>query len=221
MLSKTIKSNYALTFSCIIGLVIFFISKDYGMFWDNVFYASKIGNFLFENGIFYWNFPSEMDIPHPPFLGFILAISWKIIGHELWVSHLVIIPFVVGTIYQLYRLVFYYTNNVKNAYLGLFLILADPSLLTQFVLVNHEVIIFFFFFLSVNSILYKNKYQKLFGLLFLSIISTRGLMLTFGLLFFELTYNFVMSRKTIKDLFKTKLFISYFFAFIPSITFIP
>ena len=48
------------------------------MFWDNVLFASKMGNQLYYNDLFNWTMPDSFDPGHPPFLGFLLAITWKI-----------------------------------------------------------------------------------------------------------------------------------------------
>ena len=70
-----------------VGTFLFIISYDFGMFWDNVLFASKMGNEIYNNGFFDWTMPNEFDPGHPPFLGALLAIFWKIFGHSLWISH--------------------------------------------------------------------------------------------------------------------------------------
>ena len=72
-----IRRNKYLFFTLLSG-IIFLFSFDFGMFWDNVLFTSKIGNHLYNNSIFDWMLPNNLDAGHPPTLGFLLAIFWKI-----------------------------------------------------------------------------------------------------------------------------------------------
>ncbi len=177
---------YLSVFYVCIGVLIFIVSRNFGMFWDNVLFASKMGNQLYENGLFDWTMPDRIDPGHPPFLGFLLALTWKIFGHSLWASHLLMMPFVIGVLFQLHKLVYYFTNDHGVSFLGLLLILVDPSLSAALVLVNPETLILFFFFLTINGILYNQRKWKIMGLLFLSIISFRSMMLFAGIFLFDL-----------------------------------
>jgi hypothetical protein len=82
------------------GLCVFFVSNTNGMFWDNVLFASKMSNHLYLNSILDWTVHDQFDPSHPSFLGFPLAISWKILGHKLWVAHLLMVPFIIGVFYS-------------------------------------------------------------------------------------------------------------------------
>ncbi len=206
--------------SLVIGLIVFAVSYDFGMFWDNVLFASKLGNQLFYHDLFNWMIPDNFDPGHPPFLGFLLASVWKIMGHSSWVSHLTMLPFIVGTVYQLYHFVNFYTNDDRLTILGLILILADPTLLTSFVLVNPEIIIIFFFFLTVSGILYKHKIWKFTGLFFLSIISFRSMMLFAGVFLFEIFNHSIVEKKKIKKLLNFQFFRFYFTTALPGIIFV-
>lgn len=72
------------------------ISRNFGMFWDNILFTTISGDYLYNNAVFNWNFPVKIDTGHPPFLGTLLAFFWKIFGQKLWVAHLVILPFTFG-----------------------------------------------------------------------------------------------------------------------------
>lgn len=206
--------------SIIIGILFFLISYDFGMFWDNVLFASKMGNHLYYNDILNWTIPESFDPGHPPFLAFLLAVVWKLFGHSLWVSHLTMLPFTIGTIYQLYRFVSYYTNSNNISFIGLLLLLMDPTLMTSFVLVNPETIILFFFFLGINGILYNNKRWKFIGLFFLSIITFRSMMLFAGLFIFEVLNYYIIQKKKIKQVLNFQLLGFYFISALPGITFV-
>ncbi len=219
MLKLKIK-QLQLLISFIFALLLFIFSMDFGMFWDNVLFASKMGNHLYENGIFSWNIPNTYDPGHPPFLGFILAFFWKLFGHSLWVSHMTMMPFVIGTIYQLYRCVFYYTQNQTQSFFAFVLLLADPTLATSLVLVNPEVIILFFFFLVLNGFLYKESLWKFVGLFFLSIITFRSMMLFAGFFLFEVLNQLYINKKSLKQLLNLKFLVFYCLSSLPAALYI-
>ena len=211
---------YKTLFFSLIGILIFFLSRNNGMFWDNVLFASRLGNQLYENSVFNWYIPDSFDPGHPPFLGFLLAIVWKLFGHNLWVSHLLILPFSIGLLYQLHLFVSYYVKNTTLAFFAFILIAVDPTLSAQFVLVNPEIISLFFFFLAINAILYDKYYLKIVALFFLSIVSYRSMMLAAGVFLFEfLNYAFINKQK-IKSILNTKFILSYVLGSIPGVLFV-
>ncbi|MBU3011997.1 hypothetical protein KO506_11335 [Polaribacter vadi] len=203
-----------------LGVLIFILSYKNGMFWDNVLFASKMGNHLYENSIFNWNIPIGFDPGHPPFLGFLLAIFWRIFGHQLWVSHLLIIPFTIGFFFQISKFISYFIKDTKKHFYLFILIIAEPTLATTFVIVNPEIIILFFFFLVINSILYKNIFLKVIGLLFLSIISYRSMLLVAGIFLFEILNNLYLEKKKINSILNFKFLAIYFLGSLSGISFV-
>jgi hypothetical protein len=199
---------------------IFFVSNTNGMFWDNILFASKMGNHLYLNSILDWTIPDQFDPGHPPFLGFLLAISWKILGHKLWVAHLLMVPFAIGVFYQLFKFISYFIEDQKNQILAFLLIIADPTLSTQFVIVNPEVLIVFFFFLAINGILFNHKTTKFIGLLFLSIVSFRSMMLFGGLFLFDVFNKHFIEKKKLKTILKLKFLLFYFLSSLPGFAFV-
>ena len=202
------------------GICIFFISKNNGMFWDNLLFASKMGNHLYYNSIFNWTIPNQFDPGHPPFLGFLLSIFWKIFGHKLWVAHLAILPFIIGVFYQLFEFVSYFINDKKKQVLAFVLLIIDPTLSTQFFIVNPEVIIVFFFFLTLNGYLLKKNILKFIGLLFLSIISFRSMMLFGGFLLFDIYNKLYIEKKKISAIFNFKFLLFYFLSSLPGFIYV-
>ena len=213
------KRNQIISF-CMMGVFIFLASNQNGMFWDNVLFASKMGNQLYYNSIFDWTMPDSFDPGHPPFLGFLLASSWKILGHHLWVSHLVILPFTIGFFYQLFRFISYFITNIRLQFFAFLLIIIDPTIATAFVLVNPEIIILFFFFLAVNGILFKSNILKYIGLLFLSIVTFRSMMLFGGILLFEVCNNLLIEKKRLKSIVNIRFLIPYILGSIPGVLFV-
>ena len=203
-----------------IGLVILFISRNFGMFWDNILFTTISGDYLYNNGVFNWDFPLNIDTGHPPLLGTLLAIAWKILGQKLWVTHLVILPFTVGILYQLHRFSFYFLKNYTWALLSTLLVIADPTLSVQFFNVNPEVVFIFFFLLTINAILYQQRFLKIIGLALLSIISLRSMMLAAGVFIFDLLNQRWIEQKKFKIIFNKEFITSYIFGSIPGVVFV-
>lgn len=214
------KTAYKLVFFTIIGLLIFLFSNSNGLFWDNVLFGSRMGNQLYQNSIFNWYMPDSFDPGHPPFLGFLLAIAWKVLGHKLWVSHLVMLPFSIGLLYQLHKFASFYLKNNKLQFFAFLLLLVDPSLSAQFVLVNPEIITLFFFFLAINGILYDSTYLKIIGLFFLSIVSFRSMMLAAGVFTFDLLNQLLLEKKRFRTILSIKFVTTYLIGSIPGITYV-
>ena len=212
------KKNQYLFFT-IISFAIFLFSMDVGIFWDNVLFTSKIGTHLYENNLFNWMLPDNLDAGHPPTLVFLLAILWKVFGQKLWVSHLLILPFTIGFLYQLFQLTSYFIKNKIHSFFAFLLIIIDPTLSTQFVLVNPEIIQLFLFLLAINSILYERYFLKIVALFFLSIISLRSMLLFGGVFLFEII-NLKYIVKTEKAILSKKLIFSYVIGIIPAIAYL-
>ena len=213
-----IRRNKYLFFTLLSG-IIFLFSFNFGMFWDNVLFTSKIGNHLYNNSIFDWMLPNNLDAGHPPTLGFLLAIFWKIFGHKLWVSHLLMVPFTIGFFYQLFQFIKFYTKSNLYSFFAFLLILVDPTLSTQFVIVNPEIIQLFLFFLAINSILHNRIQLKTISLFFLSIISLRSMLLCGGVFLFEILNRYYFNKRK-ESVLSKKLIFSYIIIGIPAITYL-
>ena len=215
-----LKSGYLYVIMGIFSIALFILSLHEGMFWDNVLFASEMGNHLYQKGIFNLLLPDAIDPGHPPLLAFILACFWKVLGHSLWVSHLAMLPFIFGFIIQLHRFVSYYVPNDIYRLAAVLLILADPTLSAQLLLVNPEIILLFFFFWALNGILRENYRIKTIALAFLGITTLRGMMLCSGLFLFDL---FLLLRKNsfhFKSTLSLRFIGGYLISSLPSITFI-
>lgn len=161
-----------------------------GIFWDNTTFISAMGNALYENGIFAWgSIPVATDPGHPPFIATLMAASWKVFGRSLTVSHIVLLPFVFGILWQIWSLCAHYFSDRKSAVAAFVLMVSDATLLSQMTLVTTEVPLMFFFLLSLNGLLRRCAWQKTLGLAFLGIVSLRGMMLCGGLFLVDVFLN--------------------------------
>ncbi|MCU4163904.1 hypothetical protein [Carboxylicivirga caseinilyticus] len=195
-------------------LILFNINQPF--FWDKDILDSKQAHWFLESN-FNLLLPDNIDPGHPPLMGLLLAISWSIFGKYLFIGHLLMLPFAIGTVWQINRLCeIYIHNSIKN--LILLLITLETALLTQMVVYSSDLVQVFFFLLSLNSILKKRQFALFIGLVFLSLTNLRGMTIAFGLFGFNL-YNIIAFEKNkLHQFFRTLRIFSL--ASIPSISFL-
>jgi hypothetical protein len=163
--------------------------SDHAFFWDTIQLASKQAHWYFDNNFKYLLLPDSIDSGHIPAFGISLAIFWKVFHKSLLVSHLFMLPFLIGIVYQAYRLITRFFQR-KNVYYALILFLIDPTVLSQSMLVSPDILVVFFFLFSLNMILHNKRNLLLFGILALGLISMRGMMIIAVLLLFDLYCNY-------------------------------
>lgn len=181
----------------VVSVIVVYFIQNIGIFWDNVLFVSKVGTFLYNNGIFNWAaWPLDIDSGHPPFIGTYMALGWTVFGRSLLVSHLLMLPFVFGFLWQIFRFCSYFVTDNKNLLFLFLLVIVDPTLLSQLVLVNPEIIQLFFLFLALNGVLRQKSWQTIVGLAFLGVVGYRGMMLCAGVFLTDLAlHNFVRKEK--------------------------
>jgi hypothetical protein len=211
------KTHIAILVVCIL---IFWISKDIGFFWDNSTIGYKMTNHLYTNGLFNFNFPVSCDGATPPLYPLLNAISWMIFGKQVSTSHLIQILFVYGLFIQIYNFAKHYTNNSKSAIFVSFLMFVDPTLDAQIVLIGPELIMIFLFFLALNGVLKNNLFITTIGLLFLSLIHLRGMILCSGLFLFDVIRHLYLKEKTFINFIKSHKITPYLIGSIIPITYL-
>jgi len=204
----------------LLTLLIFLLSRNIGMFWDNVLFASKMGNHLYNTGIFNISMPDSFDPGHPPFLAFINALGWKLFGHKLWVSHLMMTPFVFGFFLQLYRFINYFYKDTILIAGAFILICADPTLASHLILVNPQIIQLFFALLAINGILENKPVHKIIGLGLLGIVTFRGMMMCAGIVLFDLVRVSWIEKKNLRSFFNFRNLFHYFLSALPALAYV-
>lgn len=134
---------------------------------------SKQAFWYLENGLGIIG-PPHLDPGHPPVFSLAMAILWGIFGKDLVIGHLIMLPFALGMVWQIYRFVSYFLKS-EFVFLTMILVFADTSLLAQYIIQSCDLFTVFFFFLCVNSIFYNKKVLLLFGTVGLGLSSSRGM----------------------------------------------
>ena len=159
-------------------------TAGFPFFWDTIQLASKHAGFFYDNNFSSIILPNEIDSGHIPTLGIYIASIWKIFGRSLFVSHIAMLPFVLGIVWQSIKLVRKYIPE-KWHFPALIILLLDPTLLAQCTLVSPDVLLVFFFLIALNNISGGKRISYSVGLAGLALSSTRGMMCVAGLFFAE------------------------------------
>jgi len=185
-----IKNSWlVLAFSLIWATAGVLFSLNHVFFWDTIQLGSKHAHFYYESGFRHLLLPAEIDSGHPPLFGIYLAIGWLFFGKSLLTSHLLMLPFAWLLIYQWYRLGKHLGGEQLLPYFML-LLLVDPVVASQSILISPDLPLMGFFLLLLNAILRKQVNGKMLAILGLGLISMRGMMVGFLLFLWEwLIYN--------------------------------
>ena len=165
--------------------MLFLSTIKFPFFWDTIQLASKHAHFFWESNFSGIILPAEIDSGHIPSLGIYLALIWKIFGKTLIISHLAMLPFVLGIVYQSILLVRRLFSNEWHYY-ALVILLADATLLAQCTLVSPDVLLVFFFLMAFNNIIPKKELLYSIALAGLTLSSMRGMMCVAGLFLAEI-----------------------------------
>jgi hypothetical protein len=177
----------------------FWVSGN-GFFWDTILLSSKYAHWFIQTNFQSFILPRDLDAIHPPTFGLYLALVWKCFGKSLLVSHLAMLPFLLGIVWQLYLLCSYFFRK-KYLFVVILFMLADTTFLGQSTLVSPDIALVFFFLLSLNSILYNKKLLLIIGLVCLSLISVRGMFATLVIFCYDIWLN--SPSFSVKTIFKT------------------
>jgi hypothetical protein len=191
--------------------VLTFLVKDHIFFWDTVQLASRHAHWYYDNNFQYFFLPESLDSGHPPFFGMGLALVWQLFGKSLWISHFYILFFLLGNVILCYRIADYFFDG-KMIPLVLTLILVDPFLAAQSTLVSPDIVLIFFWFLSILGVVRKRPTLILIATIGMAAVSMRGMMLVFAMFCFYLYRQFINEKKGMN---KVK-FLQTIWPFVPS-----
>ncbi len=177
------------------GLLFFYLlvnllSSHLPFFWgDSIVQSSIAAQWYYDNNFTHFFLPLEDNPGHPPFFGMYLAIWWKIFGQNLLVSHLAMLPFLLGIAWQFFYIARYFLSG-KFLLFALILFAIEPTILAQSTMVTPELPILFLFLLGIRSILYRQIFWQILAMCLIVLINTRGVMLVAVLFLSEILLYF-------------------------------
>jgi hypothetical protein len=198
---------------------------NYPFFWDTIQLASKHAHYFYETNFTNIILPKDIDSGHIPTLGIYLAFIWKIFGKNLIASHLAMLPFVLGIVYQSILLTKKLFNS-KWQIKALFILLIDSTLLAQCTLISPDVLLIFFFLMALNYFINGKRLLYAIALSGLVLASTRGMMCVAALFLAEIINNWFQNEafsknKTASQKFKYIFSFSYLNGLKGVLTFLP
>lgn len=197
------KNNLLFLLSILIVVSLLVLNSKNSFFWDTVQLGASHANYFLSTNFSSILLPDIVDSGHIPAFGAYVALLWKLFGRNLIVSHLGMLPFAIGIVYQLNKLC---SRFIDSKYSGIasLLILIDPTLLSQMTLVSPDVPLVFFFLLGINAVINNKQWIIAFSVFFLFLTSMRGMMVSVCILLLDIYYN-VPLKNTVKRTFSLLL----------------
>ncbi|HNW97012.1 MAG TPA: hypothetical protein PKK00_01210 [Bacteroidales bacterium] len=164
------------------------ISLNIPMFWDMA-NISWLSNLIYDNHFSNFIFPDvDTDQGAMPLYSVYIAVLWKIFGKSLWVCHAAILPFVIGMVFQFYKLASRFIEK-KYLWVALLLLFIEPTLFTQVFLAGNDLVFCFLFLLGVNSAIDNRKILLLLAIAFIPVLRLRGFTFVFSILLIDWYMN--------------------------------
>jgi len=210
------KQNIPILLSYSIVITLFIVTINNSYFYDTIYYGSKLAEYYYITNLSF-RLPDSIECGYFPTFGMYIALIWKVLGRDLVSSHLAMLPFIIGIIWQLERLIRKFVPRGTSG-LALLIILIDPTLLSQMTLVSPDVLLIFFFILGLNSVLENKRILISIAIIFLFLIHMRGIIISFCILLIDIHVNISFSnsiKKIIVDLIKRSIiYLPAFFIFL-------
>lgn len=192
----------------LIALSLVLLNTKNGFFWDTIQLGSSHSDFYYSNNFSQLLLPIGLDSGHIPTFGMYIALIWKAFGRSVEASHLAMLPFAFGIVWQINSLC---KRFIDEKYVGIatLLVFLDNSLMSQITLVSPDVMLVFFFLFTLNAILNNKKWLILIGIFLLFLTSMRGMMVSLCLVLIDVFVNYgyknLLSPEKIKQLLKRSL----------------
>lgn len=122
----------------IVASVIVLISSGLPFFWDNVLQGSRVAMHFYDSGFDSFILPADIDVGHPPFFGWYLALFWLIFGKSLWASHLAMLPWIVLLCFFWYKICYKLIEDPKLRIACFVIGFLEPAIFTHLFMISPE-----------------------------------------------------------------------------------
>ena len=183
------KEKKYLTAFCLFYVLVNTLSLGLPFFGGDAIVQSSIAaQWYYDHDFAYFFLPTENNAGHPPFFGMYLALWWKVLGQSLIVSHLSMLPFLLGVASQFFFIVRYFLSEKWQPY-ALILFVLEPTILAQSTMVTPELPILFLYLLAIRSILYHKVFWQILATCLVVLLNTRGVMIVAVVFLSEVLIN--------------------------------
>ncbi len=173
-------------------------SSNIPFYWDNIT-LSENACFHYDNSIYKIIPPTKSDFGNLTLYAYYLSVFWTIFGKSIFISHIAIIPIVIGVFQEIKKITLHF---IKPEYLFLIylLLLLDPAISAQLILIGYDVFLLYFVLLAIRTLLEKKYLFYSICLLILSTISIRAIIYIFCLLLIHWMILIFIKKNNIKIL---------------------
>lgn len=188
-------------------LALTFFSREIPFFWDEVYYIGTAFH-MYDSNFQSIIPPLEYDRGNFPFYGFYMACWWKVFGKTLSVSHIAMLPVLLGITWEYYWLA---KKIIPEKWIpfALLLLVLEPTFITQSILMEHDIFLLYFFLLSVRGLLYDKKNLYAFSFCLLAFHNIKGIPIACALVIFYFAYKkYILHAKI-----NSRDFLIHFFPF--------
>ncbi|AKQ47086.1 hypothetical protein TH63_17885 [Rufibacter radiotolerans] len=158
-----------------------------GFFWDSILLASKYGQWYYQTSFSTLFVPQEMA-GYPPLFGMYLAAGWHLFGKTLPVSHFLMLPFLLGIVWQVYLLAKRYLSGTW-VFLGILIVFLDPTLLAQSAQVAPDILLLFLYLTCLNAILHHRPWLLGIALALMALHTPRSQILIIAVFLTQLLWH--------------------------------
>ncbi len=167
------KSNYLLWGGFLFVLAVTIVSLHVPFFWDVTYFAHQADTF-YTGGYTLHPLSAEIDTGGFPLYASWMYACWKFFGRSLAVSHLAMLPFLLGIVYEYLKLARKYLDR-RMHWFALALLFLEPALGAQSMLMAYDIMLVYFFLAGINALLEKQMWKLSFFLVLLGLCSMRGI----------------------------------------------
>ena len=190
------------------GIIILFIIllkiylTNITFFWDSIACLSRPACFFYENHLQNFIYSGRMDTGDPHVIPYYLATVWTLFGKSLLISHLAFLPIVTGVVYQIILLSKKISAPIdqKNAFIAFlfvfFLVLANPVIFTQLLLLSIDLWVIFFATYCLNQMLANKKTGLSIAFIGLCLTNRRGMIVAAVLMIAYVIKIFLLEKRT-------------------------
>lgn len=157
-------------------IILTFYFSHIPFFWDGLTYV-QAAHFYYGHNFSALILPENLDICGSPLIHWMyVALSWKIFGKTLLISHLALLPFLLGIAWEYYKLAKRFLK-VEFVPLAMLLLLCEPALTTQSITMGYDISKLYLFLLALNALLSGKGMLYSIAITLLCLCSIRGIML--------------------------------------------
>ena len=191
-------SKRLLVFGSLSYLLLTLFSLHLPFFWDTTL-TSNIAQWFYENGVGNLLPPTEWDAGHPTFFQIYIALIWKFFGKTLVVTHWIMFPFLLISLFFYLLIINELTSSNKVKTLSILFFLFHPYILTQATLISYDTVQITFFLITLYGIIQKEQKFLWIGILGLSTCSIRGQVMAVAMC---LSYFFIYIKSWKRNIFR-------------------